>query len=233
MFFWKNDKGDKGDEFSRYKRLRQVGKGLNHSLVKLLGKQAINKGGKDLGILKRGTLIFDSEDEMSVLMDYCIYSHQVGKKTVIDRYLDTAQLEPVSDEMLLLKAMQDSYFSVFMMVSSEKKYLCHVKDIIRGRDLTLIDTGLAQTNIPGLPLASRVIQIPVSDKYMTTGATIPLVKDEALRRLEDIITKFAPAIDGTFSKTQEASFAKQVIRMALKTGNLERMNYADAKIPND
>ena len=57
-----------------YRRFRQIGLQLNHKLVKTLSTEALNEGGRRLGILKNDTFVFDSEDETSVLMDYCIHN---------------------------------------------------------------------------------------------------------------------------------------------------------------
>jgi hypothetical protein len=57
-----------------YKQFRQAGVGLNHKLVATLGGDTMKEGGRRLGILRNDILVFDSEDQTSVLMDYCIYN---------------------------------------------------------------------------------------------------------------------------------------------------------------
>ncbi len=146
--------------FERYKRLREVGKRLNVKLIKEFAGSAMKKCGKDLGMFKRGILVFNSDDETSILMDFCIHNHRVNKKTVIDQYLEKSNLDPISDEMLILKSLQSSFFSVFVVDGTEQGHLCHLKDIVHQRELTVIDSGLGQTAKPGMLLASRLMQIP-------------------------------------------------------------------------
>jgi hypothetical protein len=221
------------DIFARYKRYREVGLSINNALVKSLAKGAMKKGGKELGILKKGTLIFDSDDEISILMDYCIHTNRTEHKTTIDRYLEKSPPDPVSDEMLILKALQDSYFSVFVVDRTEDGYLCRVRDIIYQKNLTIIDSGLGKTAVDKMLLATRIMPIPVSDMFMTTGTAIPFTKTESYSKFEHIITKFSYAIDtGTFSKSQEASLSKQVIRLLLKTKSLEQMRYGNVTDPS-
>ena len=72
---------------ARYKQLRQVGLALNNKLVATLAKDVLHEGGTQLGILKKNTLVFDTEDEMAVLMDYCLHDVRRGAMNAIDRFL--------------------------------------------------------------------------------------------------------------------------------------------------
>src|SRR5437660_1528850 len=51
---------------ARYQRLRQVGIGVNHTLVKRLAKDVLDEGGRELGILRKGVLVLESQDEIAV-----------------------------------------------------------------------------------------------------------------------------------------------------------------------
>jgi hypothetical protein len=71
---------------ARYKHLRQVGLELNTRLAKSLSRDALDEGGKKLGILKGKVLTLDTEDEIAVLMDYCLPSgepHLAGHVTLL------------------------------------------------------------------------------------------------------------------------------------------------------
>ena len=69
---------------TRYKHLRAVGRNLNHKLVKRLSKDDLDKAGKKLGILQSGVLVFNSEDESSVLMDYCLYDVRRNGRNAVE-----------------------------------------------------------------------------------------------------------------------------------------------------
>lgn len=64
---------------ARYTRLRQLGLELNNRLVETVSRSVLDEGGKKLGILKRNVLTLDTEDEIAVLMDYCL--HDVRRHT--------------------------------------------------------------------------------------------------------------------------------------------------------
>ena len=75
-FCRRNEPGTTADRagiVARYKHLRAVGQTLSHKLVQRLSKDVLHEGGRKLGLLKKDILVFDSEDETAILMDYCIY----------------------------------------------------------------------------------------------------------------------------------------------------------------
>ena len=71
----------------RYQRLRKVAVQLNHLLVNTLSKDQIDEGGRKLGLLQHGTLVFDTENESAVLMDYCIYDVHRKSGNAVERFL--------------------------------------------------------------------------------------------------------------------------------------------------
>src|SRR5262249_51022275 len=91
---------------ARYQHLRQVGLQLNNRLVQTLSRNVLDEGGQRLGILQKNVLTLDSEDEVAVLMDYCIHDVRPQGANAIERYLAESPPPPDSDEMLLLQALQ-------------------------------------------------------------------------------------------------------------------------------
>ena len=73
-FVLRNDAGanipNRDEILSRYRQLRAVGRKINHKMVERLSKDVLHEGGKKLGILQQGVLVFNSEDESAVLMDW-------------------------------------------------------------------------------------------------------------------------------------------------------------------
>jgi hypothetical protein len=225
---------DSDSEYQRYKRFREKGRILFPELVSRLRSAVLKKCGKELGLLKNGALIFGSEAEMSILMDYCIHSQRIGAKSFIDTFIEQSSYEALSDEMMLLKEMSCSHFTVLSVTSTEKKYLLHALDVLRQEGLTLIDSGLGQTVKPGLLLATRLRRLPASDFYMTAGAAIPITSRAALDGVGWVIKKYAPAIEsGGLSISQERSFSKQLIRMLLRTQSQDDIQYADVIDPKN
>ena len=90
-FFRRNDPDtnviNRAEIISRYKHLRAVGRKLNHKMVERLSKDVLHEGGKKLGILRKNVLVFNSEDESAVLMDYCIYDVRRNGRNAVKQYL--------------------------------------------------------------------------------------------------------------------------------------------------
>jgi hypothetical protein len=219
---------DNGSVLERYKRFRAKGMALNVQLVRQIRSGVLKKYGKDLGIYKNGTLMFDSEDETSILMDYCIHSQRIGKKSFLDTFIEQSSYDPISDEAALLQALKDSHYTVLAVEGTQQDYLVEVTDILQQRTLTLVDTGLGQTAVPGLLIATRLIRVPASDFFMTTGAAMPVRSRAALDGLEQLVTRYASAIDGRgLSVTQEISFEKQLVRLLLRTPSQDKIQYTN------
>lgn len=163
-------------------------------------------------------MVFDQEDDVGVLMDYCIHNPS-GKKSCVDLYIEQASLEPVSDEMMMLKALRESFFSFVHVNEAEKGYLCFAKDILRQQGIVLMDLGLGSTALPGTLVATRLMRMPASDRYMTTGAPMSIRGEEAVDLVEWILRRFIEPIEsGSLSRTQANSLGKQVIRGLLRVG---------------
>lgn len=213
--------------FSEYKRLRKTGRHLNQALVDRLPKAAMLGSAKKLGLRKGKSLVFNSEHEMPVLFDYCLYTDRRGGKTAVERYLERNPPPDASDLMILLRAMRKAHYSVFQVKSVQRGQGATLLDILRYETFVLMDVGIGSTAEPGMLFAGRVL--PVGKYYMTSGAFIPLSADFFERRVVPALEKFcpnAPADESVvFSPTQEAAFSAQIIRAALREGQLERMAY--------
>ena len=221
--------GKEDPVLNRYKELRARGRALNDRLIKQLPKTAIRECAKKLGLLEGKTLVLDSEHELSVLFDYCLYSHRRGNKTVIDRYLEHAPpAVPSEEDMRLLNAMSNAYYSLFLVdaVQTDKGATLH--DLLRDKTFFLMDTGLGQSVRPELMLAGRVLSL--ADFAMNSGAFIPLQGTAVKQEVGSIVKKFQKhkkAGDVVFSPAQEGAFSAQIIRVLLRAGAFDRLMFRD------
>ena len=187
---------NRGEIISRYKTLRKVGRNLNDKLVKRLSKDVLHEGGRRLGILQRGTMVFNSEDESSVLMDYCLYDVRHKGRNTVEQYLIDSPPDPESDEMTCLRAMQHAIYSLFIVESVERGLGVTVRDLVSNEILLVADMGFGSTAQPGLVFASRLL---FHDGFsMTSGAALPvavLPTDERDAVAKDLLAA-APDDDG-------------------------------------
>ena len=159
---------------ANYKRLRETMIDLNSRLVSRLSKYALREGASRLGILQDGVFCFNSEQESSILMDYCLYNVKENGKNAIERYL--LDMPPAWDscEWTCLRAMQLAKYVILIVESTEPGYCLHARSLMTDQRLMLVDLNLSQCVDPGFILAARVLDF---DKYCTSsGVALPLGK---------------------------------------------------------
>ncbi len=182
-----------------YKHLRKVSTKLNHKIVQTLSKEVLHEGGKKLGILQSGTLVFNTEDETSVLMDYCLYDVRRKGRNAVEQYLIETPPDPESDEMTCLRAMQHATYSLFIVESVERGFGVTVRDLRSNETLLVVDMGFGSTAQAGLLFASRLL--PLDGFSVTSGATLPigvLPPDQQETIAKELLRGFALDDDGYF-----------------------------------
>lgn len=213
---------------ARYTHLRQVGLELNNRLVETLDRGALDEGGKKLGILKRNVLALDTEDEIAVLMDYCLHDVRRHGLNAVERYLAESSPDPGSDEWVLLQALRQSRYSVLVVESTEPGVGVHVRDLLRDEPLFLVDVGLGSTAAVGMILAGRVMA--PEGIGMTTGAALPvgvLSPAERARFLNGLKATFEGRDFGNLSPAEASELAAAAIRTCLRQGAAERIAYVE------
>jgi len=153
----------------KYRTYRQMGRALNRKIMDAcLERHILMESARLLGMARGDTLIFDSEEETAVLMDFALHEYKVNQKNAIALYREKigGQNEV---EKELLDAWLSSYTSLFKIVSileSENMLLLH--DLLNKREnIKLIDVAFSRTAAPGLLLFIRLI--PFKDFHMTSG----------------------------------------------------------------
>lgn len=155
---------------SEHKRLGEALLILNQRLVASLPSDALQEGAKRLGLYRRGAIVLRSQDEMAVICEYCI--HNVRRKgcNAIERYLCDSPPDPDSDEMTLLKAMQQAIYSIFVVQKRVRNVGVIARDVVADREHLIADVGLGRTAFPNVALATRLL--PMEQFAMTGGATL-------------------------------------------------------------
>ena len=125
----------------RYRRIREVRFRLNHLLVKTIPKKTLEECGRILGLLRKGVLTFETEDETALLMDYCLYHPGADGRHLVAKYGSTRRpTDP--DVMAVLRAMKHAYYSLFQVVGVESGVGVTVFDVLREEAGFIADVGL-------------------------------------------------------------------------------------------
>lgn len=219
---------DASERLEYYRCLRKSGPELNNKLVEAIPKIAIQECGKKLGIYRRGGLIVESQDELTVLFDYILYQFRRGDKNVIQRFAEQ-NLPSEPAEKALLEAMIPAHYSLLRVEETHPGYGVDILDLLTGNRSNLLDVSLGNSAELGMVFGGHILQ--VADFVMTSGAFLPMPDEILASHIEPIIRKFLPRGGrwGAYplSRGQEAAFAAQVIRAALFSGAANTMHYRD------
>lgn len=156
-------------DISTYRRYRRDGTTLNHKIIEtMLDKTALQYGGRALGMGSGDSmLVFDSEGETSVLMDYALYEYRHKGKNAVERYWEKVGGE-TQVERELLAAMAASSTSLFRVEAiSRQAYTIYFSDSVEGRTINLMDVNFSQHVSPGWLLFIRPITL--ESFSMTSG----------------------------------------------------------------
>lgn len=218
------------DLLARYHRLRAVQRNLHNVLTKRLPGHAIEEGGKRLGIYRGGVLVFDSEDETSVLMDYCIYDYRWDGLNVIERYVSQHPPKAGSDEKVLLDAMLEARYTLLVIEEIVRGVGVKGRDLIRGDSIFVMDVGMSESGVKGFVIACRIITPGNSEFSMTTGAGLP-ADSSILARINKEKPVLLGATTGEIARAvspKPAEFSASVIRTLLEGGASSRIRYTDS-----
>ncbi len=161
----------------KYKEYRKIGKELNNKIINTsLDRDVFMKAARLLGIARGETLIFESEDETSVLMDFALHDYRTNKQNTIEIYREKIGGEN-EIEKEILDAFISSYTSLFKIISiSEAENSLILNDLLNKKDnIKLIDIALSQTAVPGLLVFIRLV--PFKDFNMAAGSSLAFPAD--------------------------------------------------------
>jgi hypothetical protein len=216
------------DMVGRYKQLRQIGLSLNMQLTKILSKSEIHEGGRKLGILKNETLVLENEDEIAILMDFCLHDVRRYGINAIDRFLAQSPPPLDSDTMLILQGKREARYSLFMVEATEPGIGVRVRDLLYEEDVFITDVGFSTSAEIGLVMAFRLMT--VDGINMTTGAALPLGVVPTSGRAEffcDVVTRFKKMVSPGSSPEERSELVASMIRACLQKGAASRIRYND------
>jgi len=212
-----------------YRKFRKIGIQLNHKLVETLSKETIYEGGRRLGILQDDKLVFDYEDHISIVMDYCIHNGWVDGQNAIQRYREQSPPPSGSDELVLLTAMLESHYALAEVLKTDPGVGVTVRDHLRGETHSLADIGMSQTARRGDAFATRLFSLEEAGFVMTGGAALPVTPQVFTLIRRELDQKFGAETDfAQLNPDQEADLTASIIRICLEAGMGSHVAYGTA-----
>lgn len=208
-------------DVERYQQLRAQSRQIVSRIVKTIPRAAIQEIGKALGIEHKGTLVLETEDVSSVLMDCCLHDWIEQGKNLVQKYVEGHPSDPQTDEHFLLQAYCKARFRILHPTATLPGAGVYCVDALSGMTLFLMDVAFSQSlEIGQLLLATRTILL--GGYWMTSGAALPIDRTTAevvIRRLRQgkLLEDGGPG--------GEHELALEVLRACLDCGAAEQIRY--------
>lgn len=153
-----------------YQRYRKVGRALSQKIIEAyLDETVLEQAANVLRLGQKRLLVLDSEDDISVLMDFILYEIQQGdKKNMVERYAEENS-GTNAFERELLAAMVKAQTGLYKVsqVLREKRQIVLDNLIVPEASAILTDINLSQTLVEGLLIFLRPIR--TAKFTMTSG----------------------------------------------------------------
>lgn len=208
-------------DIERYRHLRRLAAQLNDRIVKTIPREAMHEVGQAIGIFHQGTLIFETEDETSVLMDCCLYDWLRDGKNLVEQYAENHHSLPGTEEHELLQAFLRAKYRIVVPQERVPGAGVHVVDLFSAEQLFIMDFGLSQTPFD-VAYATRTI--PLGPFWMTGGAGLPTGSD-GMKEILASLREEGLLQDGKFTDRQRAALT--IIRVLLAEGAAQHVEYQD------
>ena len=178
-----------------YRAYRRAYIELNHKIMErnLKGDQ-LQRSAELLGIVRRGIMAFQDEEETSVLMDFALHEYRDQDKNAIALYKEAVGGESAV-ERAVLRSLISSRTSLYRIISaSPAESISTLRDLLNeGPPVKLMDVGLSQSADPEYLLFVRLV--PFEDLFITSGISFvfpPGLERSLVEGYEELRRKTGP-----------------------------------------
>lgn len=211
---------------TRYRHLRAISTRHHTEAMNFFSRPALLEQARHLGLAVGETLAAESFDELTLAFDLAIHTARPDHTRAVDRYAGAAQLQPGSDEALVLEAMRQARFSLWRVERRHEVVGLVVRDLLRQDEAWLVDEALERSAPEGMVAAMRLC---TPDAFaMTCGVIVPV--DRGL--IEEALAEVLPRVRGSPDRVaNDRRFATAVYRTAVARGLMARVGFEEAPPP--
>lgn len=141
---------------------------------------------RSIGIpIKRGTMIFDSEEEMMILYDYMLMVEIQDGNTRISNFLANFPREGADKETeLALRCLSSSRYTFLYAEEAIDGVGLKCLDLVTGEPLFLTDINFSHSLTNGASIFIGTDILSHGQAWMTTGVAMPIILDRRMSRDE-------------------------------------------------
>jgi len=211
---------------ARYRHLRAISTRHHTEALRFLSRPALLEQARQLGLTAGEMLVAESMDEFTLVVDLAIHATRPGRSRAIDRYAGAAQLQPGSEEALVLEAMRRARFSVWRVERRHEVAGLVVQDLLRQDEAWLVDEAMERSAPAGMAAAMR-LSTPETFA-MTSGVIVPVDREA----LEEVFDEVLPRVRGSPDQVaNDRRFATAIYRTAVARGLMERIGFEEIPPP--
>jgi hypothetical protein len=209
------------DVRTRYAELRAISNKHHNAALQFVSRQSINRNARSLGMMVDGSIAAESDEEMALLFDLCVYHAERGRSRALDRYTQAARAADGSSDACMLKAMANARFSLWQVVRPHEVAGTVVFDMLREREAWLIDNGLEASGPEGMVFAARLTE--PEEFALTCGVIAPI---DELTLLDVAGVEIHRRSTGTpEDMADDPRFAVAVYRAVLENGMMDIVRF--------
>ena len=211
---------------TRYRHLRAISTRHHTEAMNFFSRPALLEQARHLGLATGEMLAAESFDELKLAFDLAIHTARPDHTRAVDRYARAAQLQPGSDEALVLEAMRQARFSLWRVERRHEVVGLVVRDLLRQDEVWLVDEALERSAPEGMVAAMRLC---TPDAFaMTCGVIVPVDRE----LLEEVIATVLPRVRSSPDRVaDDRRFATAVYRTAVARGLMARVGFEAAPPP--
>lgn len=208
------------DRLQRYMTIRQISRDLTRDMMKHVPRRILMRGARDLNMVRRGTIVFDAEEDTTYLMDRCFYDLRWQGKNLVEHFVDSDDYEALTDtQKTVAQGMTTAYYSLFEIQGANPlNATIDLCDLLDDNSLTMHDQNMSRTAVRGLLLATRINSI--QGIQLSTGVACPFLPEQKERLLERLKAN-SPARKRTPAGGRRANYSAHFYREYKRDGAVE------------
>lgn len=205
------------EQIKRYRRIRQMLHDLYPKFLSCLDEETFQRSASRLGILQGRSLLINTEHEMNLFCDYCIYQHKQGDLTGIQRSFQTFGKLCDQEWSEVFEIASQGYFAYLEILDAVDEDGLVVYDRLRDTLHLMIDNGLNKVakSLHYYTLVTHVMDF--KDFLVTTGASTPIpVHTESGLKVQRRFEAYLRLVNkGAYSVKEEKQYITDLYKICL------------------
>jgi hypothetical protein len=209
-----------------YVEIRRRCVALQSKIFKKLTDEDVKTCGKHLGVWHNKRLVIESDEEMNLFADYCIYAYRPKGFNMAERYLRLFSKDADEFERTLLKSMSSARYAIYQVEQTNGIDTLDAVDVFSKTKYPIIDHQMAKTAYSGLMLAGYLIDL---DGFkIQTGGTVLATRN--ILQADEVVNVIDQIEDDSLSQflddpSNGAKLARAVVATTIRLGQAKNFSH--------